>query len=136
MGPGSSEGGGVEPQVVICIVITAAGKYIVLKGKCKWLGRRLEVQRNPQDSIFRNARRELKTLNVPMKYGCWQERLGFVRHKEAFWDKRDLGKSDDLDQSGTTLLALNVKKIAEQLLKQIAGKGQEELESIQFGKGK
>lgn len=119
---------GKEPVVVVHVGTNDVGKakQSVLEAKFRLLGRRLksrtskvafsEVLPVPRAGPTRQA--ELRSLNAWMRRWCREEGFRFVRNWRTFWDKPNLFRGDGLhlNHDGTRLLALNIKKAAEQLL--------------------
>ncbi|XP_053160636.1 uncharacterized protein LOC128348917 [Hemicordylus capensis] len=120
---------GEETVVVVHVGTNDVGKCSreVLEAKFRLIGSILK-SRTPKlafsemlpvarASTVRQA--ELRGFNAWMRRWCREEGFRFVRHWDTFWGKQVLYKRDrlHLNQDGTRLLVLKIKKVAEQLLK-------------------
>ncbi|XP_050804876.1 uncharacterized protein LOC127048856 [Gopherus flavomarginatus] len=119
---------GEEPVVVVHVGTNDIGKgrKDVLEAKFKLLGKRLKSRTSmvafsemlpvPRSGPGRQA--ELQRLNEWMRRRCREEGSMFIRNWGHFWDGKSLYRRDGLhlNQSGTRLLALNIKKVVEQFL--------------------
>uniref|UniRef100_A0A8C3F4Q9 SGNH hydrolase-type esterase domain-containing protein n=1 Tax=Chrysemys picta bellii TaxID=8478 RepID=A0A8C3F4Q9_CHRPI len=119
---------GEEPVVVVHVGTNDIGKgrRDVLEAKFRLLGKRLKSRTSmvafsemlpvPHTGPGRQA--ELQCLNVWMRRWCREEGFTFIRNWGNFWNGGSLYRKDGLhlNQSGTRLLALNIKKVVEQFL--------------------
>lgn len=119
---------GEESAVVVHVGTNDVGKCSreVLEQKFRLLGRRLKARTSkvafsevlPVPRVGPERQSQIRSLNAWMRRWCKEEGFKFVRHWDSFWDKRELYKRDGLHLSreGTRLLALKIKKVAEQFL--------------------
>uniref|UniRef100_A0A8C3F9E0 Uncharacterized protein n=1 Tax=Chrysemys picta bellii TaxID=8478 RepID=A0A8C3F9E0_CHRPI len=95
----------------------------VLEAKFRLLGKRLKSRTSmvafsemlPVPHAGPSTQAELQSLNAWMRQWCREEGFRFIRNWGNFWDVGSLYRKDGLhlNQSGTRLLALNIKKVAE-----------------------
>uniref|UniRef100_A0A8C3IA66 SGNH hydrolase-type esterase domain-containing protein n=1 Tax=Chrysemys picta bellii TaxID=8478 RepID=A0A8C3IA66_CHRPI len=119
---------GEEPVVVVHVGTNDIGKgrRDVLEAKFRLLGKRLKSRTSmvafsemlpvPRAGLGRQA--ELQSLNAWMRRWCREEGFRIIRNWGNFWDTGSLYRKAGLhlNQSGSRLLALNIKKVAEQFL--------------------
>ena len=118
-----------EELVVVVHVGTndvGKGRRDVLEAKFRLLGKRLKSRTSmvafsemlPVPCAGPGRQAELQSLNVWMRQWCREEGFKFIKNWGHFWERGSLYRKDGLhlNQGGTRLLALNIKKTVEQFL--------------------